>query len=118
MIAVSEEEIRIAEIKERVTDRQRKCEEDFAKAEPAVRQAAAALDTLNKVSFYLNQVLQPIKRSIGNTRINFIARFAEQFDRVKVVCDPTRRCVTRRRSCFSSILAQGKSSQGQKLESL
>ncbi|XP_053593671.1 dynein beta chain, ciliary [Microplitis demolitor] len=45
---VSEEEARVAEIKERVSLRQKRCDEDLAKAEPAVRQAEAALDTLNK----------------------------------------------------------------------
>ncbi|XP_074102149.1 dynein beta chain, ciliary [Cotesia typhae] len=45
---VSEEEAKVAEIKERVSLRQKRCDEDLAKAEPAVRQAEAALDTLNK----------------------------------------------------------------------
>nr|XP_033200758.1 dynein beta chain, ciliary-like isoform X1 [Bombus vancouverensis nearcticus] len=45
---VSEEEAKVAEIKETVAERQRRCDEDLAKAEPAVRQAEAALDTLNK----------------------------------------------------------------------
>ncbi|XP_076749810.1 dynein beta chain, ciliary-like [Xylocopa sonorina] len=45
---VSEEEAKIAEIKETVAERQKRCDEDLAKAEPAVRQAEAALDTLNK----------------------------------------------------------------------
>ncbi|XP_015187538.1 PREDICTED: dynein beta chain, ciliary-like [Polistes dominula] len=45
---VSEEEVKVAEIKETVAERQRYCDEDLAKAEPAVKQAEAALDTLNK----------------------------------------------------------------------
>ncbi|XP_054000578.1 dynein beta chain, ciliary-like [Hylaeus anthracinus] len=45
---VSEEEGKIAEIKETIAERQKRCDEDLAKAEPAVRQAEAALDTLNK----------------------------------------------------------------------
>ncbi|XP_034948410.1 dynein beta chain, ciliary-like [Chelonus insularis] len=45
---VSEEEARVAEIKEVVWEKQKRCDEDLAKAEPAVRQAEAALDTLNK----------------------------------------------------------------------
>ncbi|CAK9799022.1 Dynein beta chain, ciliary [Anthophora plagiata] len=45
---VSEEEGKVAEIKETVAERQKRCDEDLAKAEPAVRQAEAALDTLNK----------------------------------------------------------------------
>ncbi|XP_008208864.1 dynein beta chain, ciliary-like [Nasonia vitripennis] len=45
---VSEEEAKVAEIKESVSEKQRKCDEDLAKAEPAVRQAEAALNTLNK----------------------------------------------------------------------
>lgn len=48
----SEEEAKVAEIKERVMERQKRCDEDLAKAEPAVRQAEAALDTLNKVSTF------------------------------------------------------------------
>lgn len=49
MSAVSEEEAKVAEIKESVSEKQKKCDEDLAKAEPAVRQAEAALNTLNKV---------------------------------------------------------------------
>ncbi|KAK2582958.1 hypothetical protein KPH14_009015 [Odynerus spinipes] len=45
---VSEEEMKVAEIKEKVAERQKRCDEDLAKAEPAVKQAEAALDTLNK----------------------------------------------------------------------
>ncbi|XP_014471080.1 PREDICTED: dynein beta chain, ciliary-like [Dinoponera quadriceps] len=45
---VSEEEARVAEIKETVSENQRRCDEDLVRAEPAVRQAEAALDTLNK----------------------------------------------------------------------
>nr|XP_012153585.1 PREDICTED: dynein beta chain, ciliary-like [Megachile rotundata] len=45
---ISEEEAKVAEIKETVAERQKRCDEDLAKAEPAVRQAEAALDTLNK----------------------------------------------------------------------
>ncbi|XP_017887523.2 dynein beta chain, ciliary-like [Ceratina calcarata] len=45
---VSEEEAKVAEMKEIIAEKQKKCDEDLAKAEPAVRQAEAALDTLNK----------------------------------------------------------------------
>ncbi|XP_076235061.1 dynein beta chain, ciliary [Calliopsis andreniformis] len=45
---VSEEETKVNEIKEKVAERQKRCDDDLAKAEPAVRQAEAALDTLNK----------------------------------------------------------------------
>lgn len=47
---MSEEEAKVAEIKEVVLENQRRCDEDLARAEPAVRQAEAALDTLNKVN--------------------------------------------------------------------
>lgn len=47
---MTEEEARVAEIKESVSENQRRCDEDLARAEPAVRQAEAALDTLNKVN--------------------------------------------------------------------
>ncbi|EGI59469.1 Dynein beta chain, ciliary [Acromyrmex echinatior] len=45
---VTEEEAKVAEIKETVSEHQKRCDEDLARAEPAVRQAEAALDTLNK----------------------------------------------------------------------
>lgn len=47
---MTEEEAKVAEIKEVVLENQRRCDEDLARAEPAVRQAEAALDTLNKVN--------------------------------------------------------------------
>lgn len=47
---MTEEEEKVAEIKEVVSENQRRCDEDLARAEPAVRQAEAALDTLNKVN--------------------------------------------------------------------
>lgn len=50
---MSEEETKVAEIKETVAERQKQCDEDLVKAEPAVRQAEAALDTLNKVRHFL-----------------------------------------------------------------
>ncbi|XP_011494831.1 PREDICTED: dynein beta chain, ciliary-like [Ceratosolen solmsi marchali] len=45
---VSEEEFKVADIKENVLQNQRRCDEDLAKAEPAVRSAEEALNTLNK----------------------------------------------------------------------
>ncbi|XP_050446950.1 dynein beta chain, ciliary-like [Cataglyphis hispanica] len=47
-VIATEEEAKVAEIKEMVSEHQRRCDEDLARAEPAVRQAEAALDTLNK----------------------------------------------------------------------
>ncbi|XP_072536739.1 dynein axonemal heavy chain 11 [Salminus brasiliensis] len=44
------EEQRVAAIQAEVTLRQRDCENDLAKAEPALEAATAALDTLNKVN--------------------------------------------------------------------
>ncbi|XP_058249288.1 dynein axonemal heavy chain 11 [Hemibagrus wyckioides] len=44
------EEQNVAAIKAEVTQRQRDCEEDLIKAEPALEAATAALDTLNKVN--------------------------------------------------------------------
>lgn len=55
---MSEEEAKVAEIKETVAERQRRCDEDLAKAEPAVRQAEAALDTLNKVRHLFERQIQ------------------------------------------------------------
>jgi len=40
-------------MKEVVLERQKRCDEDLARAEPAVRQAEAALDTLNKVNKFM-----------------------------------------------------------------
>ncbi|XP_014229978.1 dynein beta chain, ciliary-like [Trichogramma pretiosum] len=45
---VSGEEEKVADIKESVAQKQKKCDEDLAKAEPAVRKAEEALNTLNK----------------------------------------------------------------------
>lgn len=41
--------VQVAAIQAEVTLRQRDCERDLAKAEPALEAATAALDTLNKV---------------------------------------------------------------------
>lgn len=42
--------VQVAAIKAEVSQRQRDCEDDLIKAEPALEAATAALDTLNKVS--------------------------------------------------------------------
>lgn len=47
----------MAEIKEIVSENQKRCDEDLARAEPAVRQAEAALDTLNKVDEFVIYVI-------------------------------------------------------------
>ena len=44
------EEKKVAKITEEVTKKQRDCERDLARAEPALKAAAAALDTLNKAN--------------------------------------------------------------------
>ena len=43
------EECKVAKITEEVGKKQRDCERDLAKAEPALQAAATALNTLNKV---------------------------------------------------------------------
>ena len=43
------EEKKVAKIAEEVGKKQRDCEQDLAKAEPALKAAAEALNTLNKV---------------------------------------------------------------------
>lgn len=48
-----EEEQKVAAIAVVVSGKQRDCEEDLAKAEPALLAAQDALNTLNKVSFSL-----------------------------------------------------------------
>lgn len=47
----TEEARRVRIIEEDVTIKQKVCEEDLAKAEPALAAAKEALNTLNKVSF-------------------------------------------------------------------
>ena len=44
------EEKKVAKINEEVTKKQKDCERDLARAEPALKAAAAALDTLNKAN--------------------------------------------------------------------
>ena len=44
------EEKKVAKINEEVTKKQKDCESDLARAEPALKAAAAALDTLNKAN--------------------------------------------------------------------
>ena len=44
-----EEEKKVAKINEEVSKKQRDCERDLAKAEPALQAAVQALNTLNKV---------------------------------------------------------------------
>ena len=44
------EERKVAKITDEVTKKQRDCERDLARAEPALKAAAAALDTLNKAN--------------------------------------------------------------------
>lgn len=46
---MTEEEAKVEGIKETMSENQKRCDDDLARAEPAVRQAEAALDTLNKV---------------------------------------------------------------------
>jgi len=67
---VTEEEAKVAEIKEVVSENQRRCDEDLARAEPAVRQAEAALDTLNKV----NELAICIAIEAPKTRVNRVTR--------------------------------------------
>ena len=43
------EENKVAKINEEVSKKQRDCEHDLAKAEPALKAASEALNTLNKV---------------------------------------------------------------------
>ncbi len=47
------EEKKVANINEKVSKKQRDCERDLAKAEPALQAAAAALNTLNKVRIHV-----------------------------------------------------------------
>ncbi len=51
-----EEEKKVGKINEEVTKKQHDCEMDLVKAEPALKAAAAALNTLNKVGYTLLQI--------------------------------------------------------------
>lgn len=67
---MTEEEAKVAEIKEVVSENQRRCDEDLARAEPAVKQAEAALDTLNKV----NELAICIAIEAPKTRVDRVTR--------------------------------------------
>lgn len=67
---MTEEEAKVAEIKEVVSENQRRCDEDLARAEPAVKQAEAALDTLNKV----NELAICIALEAPKTRVDRVTR--------------------------------------------
>lgn len=56
-VVADEEESKVAAIAVVVSGKQRDCEEDLAKAEPALLAAQDALNTLNKVSCTLNALL-------------------------------------------------------------
>lgn len=66
-----EEERRVALIMLEVKQKQKDCEEDLAKAEPALTAAQAALNTLNKVrgsSVRLSHLLTPPGVGVGGSR--------------------------------------------------
>ncbi len=52
------EEQKVGKINEEVTKKQHDCEMDLVKAEPALKAAAAALNTLNKVGYHVYTLLQ------------------------------------------------------------
>lgn len=56
-VVADEEEHKVAAIAVVVSGKQRDCQEDLAKAEPALLAAQEALNTLNKVHFLLNALL-------------------------------------------------------------
>ncbi len=47
------EETKVGKITEEVSKKQQDCERDLVKAEPALKAAAAALNTLNKVGYHV-----------------------------------------------------------------
>lgn len=51
LIAVAEEERKVKIMEEDIMVKQKVCEEDLEKAEPALTAAMAALNTLNKVNY-------------------------------------------------------------------
>lgn len=51
-----EEEKKVGKINQEVSKKQRDCERDLAKAEPALKAAVEALNTLNKVYTYIKIV--------------------------------------------------------------
>lgn len=68
------EEKKVAKINEEVSKKQRDCERDLAKAEPALKAASEALNTLNKVSLSIHTYIhdQSIVVSLNshNTQAN------------------------------------------------
>lgn len=61
-----EEEQKVAKINEEVSKKQRDCEQDLAKAEPALKAAAEALNTLNKV-YKMHTKCTPLLNGICNS---------------------------------------------------
>lgn len=56
-VVADEEEHKVAAIAVVVSGKQRDCQEDLVKAEPALLAAQEALNTLNKVCFLINALL-------------------------------------------------------------
>lgn len=54
-ITADEEECKVGLIAQEVSKKQKDCEEDLAKAEPALTAAQQALNTLNKVTWSVSQ---------------------------------------------------------------
>ena len=64
------EESKVAKINEEVSKKQKDCEHDLAKAEPALKAASEALNTLNKVC---NIKLVPITNYTRNSNKQYLS---------------------------------------------
>lgn len=60
LVSADEEERKVGMIAEEVSKKQQDCEEDLVKAEPALLAAQEALNTLNKVSYLFNCLINEI----------------------------------------------------------
>lgn len=74
-----EEEQKVAAIAVEVSGKQRDCEEDLAKAEPALLAAQDALNTLNKVSYSLMPGCALLICSITLSHLGFCPFFVQSF---------------------------------------
>ncbi len=79
------EEKKVAKINEEVGKKQRDCERDLAKAEPALKAASEALNTLNKVSGHL-RTAQTVRRSGRSIRRSVALRILQSSIIVAIQC--------------------------------
>lgn len=72
-VLANEEEKKVKLIKSDVAKKQKDCEQDLLKAEPALMAAKEALDTLNKVSALINQSTKQSTNQTINLSITVVS---------------------------------------------